>query len=198
MGGTSANFGNKWATCPSRKFDRNDDGSATHIEDFAQVFNIYPDEKYKCASFRNLVSVIAAESDQQDVAEFIRRLTFNVLIGNGDMHLKNWSLFYPDRRHARLSPAYDFVSTIPYIPNDRSALTFSRTKDFAGYTIDELDHLSAKAALPRRLVADTAKETVALFMDRWSSEKLNLPMSRNVVETIDAHLTRLPIVTGED
>lgn len=180
------------------RFDRNDDGSVTHIEDFAQVFDVYPENKYKKASFRNLVSVIATESDQDDVAEFIRRLTFNVLIGNGDMHLKNWSLFYPDRRHARLSPAYDFVSTIPYIANDKSALTFSRTKEFVGYTIDELEHLSAKATLPRKLVIDTAKETVALFMEQWKAEKMHLPMNKVVVDTIDNHLTTLPIVTGEE
>lgn len=180
------------------RFDRNDDRSVTHIEDFAQVFNVYPENKYKKASYRNLVSVIATESDQDDVAEFIRRLTFNVLIGNGDMHLKNWSLIYPDRRNARLSPAYDFVSTIPYIANDRSALTFSRTKEFKGFTIDELAHLSAKANLPRKLVIDTARETVSLFMERWTPEKAHLPMHKDVVDTIDRHLTTLPIVTGKE
>ena len=132
------------------------------------------------------------------MAEFIRRLTFNVLIGNGDMHLKNWSLIYPDRRNARLAPAYDFISTIPYIANDRFALTFSRTKEFTGFTLDELAHLSAKAHLPRKLVIDTAKETVALFMERWKTEKTNLPMHEDVVEIIDGHLATLSIVTGKE
>lgn len=180
------------------RFDRNEDGSVTHIEDFAQVFNVYPEDKYKKASYRNLISVVASESDQDDVAEFIRRLTFNVLIGNGDMHLKNWSLIYPDRRNARLAPAYDFVSTIPYIANDKSALTFSRTKEFTGFTTDELAHLSAKANLPKKLVLDTAKETVALFMERWETEKANLPMHQDVVEAIDKHLKTLPVVTGKE
>lgn len=180
------------------RFDRNEDGSITHIEDFAQVYNVYPEDKYKKASYRNLISVVASESDQDDVAEFIRRLTFNVLIGNGDMHLKNWSLIYPDRRNARLAPAYDFVSTIPYIANDKSALTFSRTKEFTGFTIDELAHLSAKANLPKKLVLDTAKETVALFMERWETEKANLPMHQDVVEAIDKHLKTLPVVTGKE
>ena len=180
------------------RFDRNEDGSVTHIEDYAQVFNVYPEDKYKKASYRNLISVIASESDQDDVAEFIRRLTFNVLIGNGDMHLKNWSLIYPDRRNARLSPAYDFVSTIPYIANDKSALTFSRTKEFTGFTTDELAHLSAKAKLPKKLVLDTAKETISLFMERWETEKANLPMHKDVVETIDKHLTNLAVVTGKE
>ncbi|MGE8104573.1 type II toxin-antitoxin system HipA family toxin [Allorhizobium sp. NPDC080224] len=180
------------------RFDRNEDGSVTHIEDFAQVFNVYPEDKYKKASYRNLISVVASESDQDDVAEFIRRLTFNVLIGNGDMHLKNWSLIYPDRRNARLAPAYDLVSTIPYIANDKSALTFSRTKEFTGFTTDELAHLSAKANLPKKLVLDTAKETVALFMERWETEKANLPMHQDVVEAIDKHLKTLPVVTGKE
>ncbi len=175
------------------RFDRSSDG-AVHIEDFAQVFDVYPDDKYRKASFRNLLSVIAAESGPADVAEFIRRLTFNVLIGNGDMHLKNWSLIYRDRRHASLSPAYDFVSTLPYIPNDRSALTFSRTKNFEGYTFDELEHLAVRASLPRKLVLDAATETLERFMQQWPREKRSLPLEESIVRAIDDHLQRLPIV----
>ena len=176
-----------------QRFDRSESG-AVHIEDFAQVFDVYPADKYKKASCRNLLSVIASESGDDDVAEFIRRLTFNVLIGNGDMHLKNWSLIYRDRRQARLSPAYDFLSTLPYIPNDQSALRFSRTKDFSGYTYDELDHLASRASVPRKLVIDTAAETVERFMELWPAEKGNLPLDRRVVEAVDEHLRNLPLV----
>tara|TARA_R100000935_G_scaffold40203_1_gene61717 strand:+ start:1422 stop:2669 length:1248 start_codon:yes stop_codon:yes gene_type:complete len=176
------------------RFDRREDGTSVHIEDFAQVYGVYAEDKYKKASNRNIAAVIAAESDHADIAEFIRRLTFNTLIGNGDMHLKNWSLIYPDRRNAKLSPAYDFVSTIPYLPNDQSALNFSRTRRFDEFTEDELLHLASKAALPRKLVIDTARETISLFMDRWCAEKAHLPMSTDVVETIDKHLTTLPII----
>ncbi|WP_068305221.1 type II toxin-antitoxin system HipA family toxin [Pararhodobacter sp. CCB-MM2] len=175
------------------RFDRRDDGTSVHIEDFAQVYGVYADDKYKKASFRNIASVIATESDHADVAEFIRRLTFNTLIGNGDMHLKNWSLIYPDQRQAKLSPAYDFVSTIPYIPGDQSALNFSRTRRFDEFTEDELLHLASKAALPRKLVIDTARETVELFMQRWASEKTHLPMGAGVIDAIDRHLETLPI-----
>ena len=160
------------------------------------MFSVYPQSKYEKASYRSLARVIAAESGNADIAEFIRRATFNVLIGNGDMHLKNWSLIYRDRQHAELSPAYDFVSTIAYIPGERAALTFSRSKEFSDYTVDELEHLAAKAALPRKLVMDTAEETVALFMQRWTSEKSHLPMDKDVRTAIDKHLDTLPIVTA--
>jgi len=175
------------------RFDRMDDGRSVHIEDFAQVFGVYPQAKYEKASYRSLARVIAAESGDDDIAEFIRRATFNVLIGNGDMHLKNWSLIYRDRRHAKLSPAYDFVSTLAYIPGERSALTFSRGKAFSDYTTGELEHLAAKAALPRKLIMDAARETVALFMQRWAGEKNHLPMDKNVRSAIDRHLETLPI-----
>lgn len=175
------------------RFDRLEDGSPVHIEDFAQVFDVYPKDKYSKAKSSNIARVIAAESSQEDIVEFIRRLTFNTLIGNADMHLKNWSLIYPDKRNAQLSPAYDFVSTIPYIADDHAALRYSKTKRFDEFSLDELKHLSAKALLPEKVVLDAAKETVALFNEHWQKEKSNLPLYPNVVEAIDKHIGNVPI-----
>ena len=175
------------------RFDRRSDGSAVHIEDFAQVFGIYASKKYENANARSIARVIAAEGTDGDIGEFIRRLTFNTLIGNGDMHLKNWSMIYPDRRTAALSPAYDFVSTIAYIPGDQAALKFSRTKRFDGYSEDELSHLAAKARLSDKLVRYVAQETVALFHQHWESEKANLPLHDDVVQAIETHLKTIPI-----
>ena len=175
------------------RFDRLPDGTAVHIEDFAQIFGIYPDDKYKKASARSIAKVIGAEGRDADIAEFIRRLTFNTLIGNADMHLKNWSLIYPDKRHAALAPAYDFVSTIPYLPDGKAALNFSRTKRFDEFSEDELSHLAAKALLPEKLVLDTARETVALFHQHWRAEKANLPLSANVIDAVEAHLKKIPM-----
>jgi serine/threonine-protein kinase HipA len=175
------------------RFDRLSDGSAVHIEDFAQVFRVYPEGKYEKANYRNIATVIGAEGSDGDIAEFVRRLTFNMLIGNADMHLKNWSLIYPDRRSAAIAPAYDFVSTIAYIPDSKAALNVSRTKRFDEFTEDELVHLAAGARLPEKFVLDTARETVALFHEHWHKEKTNLPISADAVKALDAHLARVPI-----
>lgn len=179
------------------RFDRLPGGEGVHIEDFAQVFGIYPDRKYKTGNARNIATVIGAEGQEADIAEFVRRLTFNTLIGNADMHLKNWSLIYPDRRHAALAPAYDFVSTIPYIPDRNAALNFSRTKRFDEYSEDELSHLAAKARLPEKLVLDTARETVERFHEQWKREKPNLPLSAAVIDAIEAQLEIVPIAKGK-
>ena len=174
------------------RFDRLGDGTAIHVEDFAQIFGLYPEDKYKKASAVNIANVIGAESDESDIAEFIRRLTFSVLIGNADMHIKNWSVYYPDRVTARLAPAYDFVSTIPYLAEDEAALKFSRTKRFDEFDEEELVHLADRARLPKALVLNTAKETAERFHETWEAEKNNLPLYPEVIRTIDAHVAKLP------
>ena len=176
------------------RFDRDPEGARIHIEDFAQIFGLYPEDKYKNATMRRIAQIIGIEAGNADVAEFIRRLTFNVLIGNADMHIKNWSLIYPDQKKVALAPAYDFVSTIPYIRDDNFALKFSRTKRFDEFGVDELTHLAARAELPEKLVLDTAKETVVRFHEVWKAESAHLPLSQHVRTTIEAHLaTLLPL-----
>lgn len=176
------------------RFDRLSDGNRVHIEDFAQVFGVYSEDKYKKASMRNIATVIAAEGSEEDVREFFRRLTFNTLIGNGDMHLKNWSLIYPDKKNASLAPAYDFVSTVSYIPGDSFALNYSRTRDFSTYDEDEISHLAAKATLPEKMILDVARETTSDFAALWKREKDALPMLDDVRVAIDALLPTLPLM----
>ena len=48
-------------------------------------------------------STLEAETGEAGTVEFVRRLVFNALIGNGDAHLKNWSLIYPDGRTTTVS-----------------------------------------------------------------------------------------------
>jgi serine/threonine-protein kinase HipA len=179
-----------------KRFDRTDAHGLVHIEDFAQVFGVYPDEKYKRATYRLIASVLASETGNAGVAEFIRRLVFNTLIGNADMHLKNWSLIYPDRRAAALAPAYDFVSTIQYIRDPDAALKYARTRRMAELSYDELAYLAGKACVPEKLVRDTAAETVARFHEAWRAERKNLPLWKELIETIDKHVATIPLENG--
>jgi serine/threonine-protein kinase HipA len=176
------------------RFDRLSDGAAVHIEDFAQIFGVYPDDKYSKASAMNVATVIGAEGGEADIVEFVRRLTFNALIGNADMHVKNWSLRYLDKRTASLAPAYDFVSTVPYIPDETAALNVSRSKRFDEFSEDELTHMAARARLPEQIVLNAARETAALFHERWRAEKKHLPLAKPVIDAIEKHVAKVPIV----
>ena len=122
------------------------------------------------------------------VADFTRRLAFSVLIGNSDMHLKNWSLLYQDRRTASLAPAYDYVSTIAYLPNDQLALGFGGSKDISSISQDQIRCFADAARLAVsplwRIVQETSEKTVSA----WQSlgEKDHIPAKLR--KAIDAHI----------
>jgi len=61
---------------------------------------------------------------------FFERVVFNFLIGNGDAHVKNYSVIYNKEGLARLAPAYDLVCSRIVIPEeaDESALTIQGKK----------------------------------------------------------------------
>lgn len=176
-----------------RRFDRTDDGPV-HMEDFAQVFGIYPRDKYHKGSYKNIAEVLWQETGATGITEFIRRLVFNTLIGNADLHLKNFSLLFPDRRRAQLAPGYDFVSTISYLADEQLALTLGRSKRMAELSLAQLAYLAAKAGLPETLVLDTARDTVQRFRQTWKNERKHLPISSTTVRTIDKHMKTIRLV----
>jgi serine/threonine-protein kinase HipA len=178
-----------------KRFDRAANGERIQIEDFAQVFGVYPEQKYERASYRNIAEVIWTETGAVGIIEFLRRLIFNALVGNADMHLKNWSLIYPDRRSAALAPAYDFVATIAYLPDDRLALSLVDSKRFASLTTEQFARFAAKARLPTKLTLDTVHETVARFAETWRNPPNRLIDDR-LRESIDRHLESVPLWTA--
>lgn len=174
-----------------KRFDRTDDGGKVHMEDFAQIFSIYPDHKYEKANYKNIAEVIATRIGTEGIAEYIRRLVFCTLIGNADMHLKNWSVIYPDKREPALAPAYDLLSTIPYIADKTMALRYVKTKNMADLSLELLTYMSSKAMLPEHLVLKTAKETVTQFRDAWHGEIKHLPISGATADIIWKNAERI-------
>ncbi len=158
------------------RFDRGPGGQRIHMEDFAQVFGLFPDDKYGHRSYANIASVLWAEAGQESTYEFVRRLVFSVLIGNADMHLKNWSLLYPDTRTPVLSPAYDFVATLPYIPGDTLALNFGGSRSIGEITRDQMRRFADTARIPTSplwvLAVETAERTVAAWKTLEQAELL--------------------------
>jgi serine/threonine-protein kinase HipA len=167
-----------------QRFDRGAGGERIHMEDFAQVFGIYPEDKYQQRSYANIAFVLWAETGETGTYEFLRRLVFSVLIGNADMHLKNWSLLYPDHRTPVLSPAYDFVSTLPYLPGDKLALGFGGIRSLSEITPDQIRRFADTARLPTsplwKIVAETTDRTVAAWEKLAEKDLLSEKMRRSI------------------
>ena len=115
------------------RFDRPSAGGRVHIEDAAQIVGAVGERKYTMATCETILNMIRRFSTdwRADILEGLRRLAADILIGNGDNHLKNWSFIFPGSGEVRLSPAYDIVPTILFAPNDTLALRFVGTHDFA-------------------------------------------------------------------
>ena len=118
----------------------------------------------------------------------MRRLIFSVLIGNADMHLKNWSLIYRDGRAPALSPAYDFVATLPYLPKDRLALTFGGSKDINEVTQAQIRHFADKAGLAVSPLWRIVEETVEQTVETWRGHNAKEMLPDNIRTAIDRHL----------
>ena len=135
-----------------RRFDRTPEGGRIHIEDFNQVYRQFPADKYRNYSYTNMAGDIWRILGVDSTVEFVRRLVFNAAIGNADMHLKNWSLIYPDGRNPRLAPGYDFVATIRYIEDRKMALSIAKEKDTKYLDKELLERFAGKARIPTAVV----------------------------------------------
>ncbi|HEX7790730.1 MAG TPA: type II toxin-antitoxin system HipA family toxin, partial [Afipia sp.] len=99
----------------------------------------------------------------------------------------NWSLIYPDGKHPILSPAYDLLSTIAYLPGEQSALKFRRSKEWNDFNEDTLLRLADKARIAATPVLQAARETIERFDTIWDQEKTNLPLPAKLIAAIEKH-----------
>lgn len=114
----------------TRRFDYKSDGvSKYQVEDFATLLGKTPEkegENYKYnASYLDIANLIHQYVAAAPVAliEFFRLVIFNYITGNGDAHLKNFSLIETDHGDYLLSPAYDLLCTSLHIDDSNLALS---------------------------------------------------------------------------
>jgi serine/threonine-protein kinase HipA len=151
-----------------KRYDRTAAGRV-HVEDFAQVFNVHADQEYKATNYDTIGRLIfdLFPNRFEQIAEFVRRLVVNILVGNGDAHLKNWSVIYRDKVTPQLAPAYDVVSTIHYVQNDSLALNLGGEKRFDAIDESHFDRLARRMEAPPKFVLDVVKETVKTARKEW-------------------------------
>lgn len=124
-----------------KRFDRAGHHDKIPMEDFAQLSGQTRDTKYNF-SMERLIPIV----DQYctfpllEKKKLFERTVFNYLIGNEDMHLKNFALITQDGK-IELAPAFDFLNTTIALhhPKEEIALPLHgkknnlKRKDFIDY-----------------------------------------------------------------
>ena len=114
----------------TKRIDRSADGDKIPMEDMCQLTERQTEYKYK-SSYEQIAKVIAKYSYAPllDLTDFYEQVFFSWLVGNNDMHLKNFSLYAPKGKWG-LTPAYDLLNVTLVNPkNDEElALTLNERK----------------------------------------------------------------------
>ena len=117
--------GNAGLAYITKRVDRNltsDKAEMLAMEDFCQLDLRLTEDKYR-GSYERCAKIIKQYSSRVgiDMAEFYIRLVFCFIVGNSDMHLKNFSLIETAEGSGKyvLSPAYDLLPVNANMPADK-------------------------------------------------------------------------------
>ncbi|WP_261555166.1 type II toxin-antitoxin system HipA family toxin [Frankia tisae] len=182
-----------------RRLDRRENGNRVHMEEIAQVMDIPTGRgtaKYTRANFETIAVLVEALCGTAAVGDVIDRLVLNVLVGNGDAHLKNWAISYPDGRLPVLSPVYDVVPTVLYIPKDDLGLNLSRSKSFEAVTTGSFDYIGSRTGYGIPAARQRARDATARVLANWTV--LRDYLSRDAFDKLSDRLRTLPLVAEGD
>ena len=106
----------------TKRIDRKN-GKKVHMEDFAQASGVSTINKYR-SNYEECAHLIEKYSSKPflDKAKFFKCLYFCFVIGNSDVHLKNFSFIMDENGNLSLAPFYDLLPTKVILPTDHEDL----------------------------------------------------------------------------
>ena len=167
------------------------------MEDFCQLDLRLTQDKYKgsCERYGNIIKKYSSRSGL-DMTELFYRLVFSFIVGNSDMHLKNFSLIESESGSGEyhLSPAYDLLPVNVIIPEDKEefALPINGKKR----NIHRIDFLIfadgcgiAKVAAEKMIEQLISMEPV--FIDMCRNSLMPRDMKEAFIELVDKRVSVL-------
>jgi serine/threonine-protein kinase HipA len=170
------------------------------VEDFAQLSGMSRDTKYNY-SMEKLVKVLDlyATFPILEKAELFLRVMFNFIIGNEDMHLKNYSLITENNK-ITLAPAYDFLnSTLALGAAKEEIALFLNGKKRNLKKIDFIDYFAKEVLnLPTKIIEQQIKK-ILLAQPEWKilikHSFLSADAKTQYMTIVQDRLTRLGLQT---
>ncbi len=177
------------------RFDRGAGAERIHIEDAGQIIGAIGERKYTMANTETVIHMISRFSTDRraDIIESVRRVVADVLLGNGDNHLKNWSFRFPAPGKVRLSPAYDIVPTVLFMPRDTLALRFVRTHQFETVDLHRFERVASFLKVDPKWFLREVRTCVERALDLWPKAAPEL-LGERWAATLLARLDTLRLV----
>jgi len=142
----------------SKRFDRVSK-EKLHVEDFAQLLEVLTERKYSGSVERVGKGIIKFSSfPGNDLINLFELVLFSYLIGNSDMHLKNYSLLRDQYDDIKLSPAYDLLSTKLIMPEDKEEYALSINGKKSKITRIDFDKLAANFMIAEKALMSIYKK----------------------------------------
>ncbi|MFV1999652.1 MAG: type II toxin-antitoxin system HipA family toxin, partial [Acidimicrobiia bacterium] len=153
-------------------------------EDACQLLGRYPADKYR-VSVNEIVDRVTevVTAPAAAVIDLVLQIAFAWMIGNGDLHAKNYSLQWRPDGIVAATPLYDIISTLPYPLNQRMALHLDGRDD--NFTRRSFVAFAERFGVPQRLTERRLDEMV-----RRSEPGIAALSSIGYDETTTARLSR--------
>ena len=137
----------------TRRIDRTSKGEKIPMEDFCQLTERQTEYKYK-SSYEAIGKAIKRYSSvpKMDLTNFMEVILFSWVVGNNDMHLKNFSLYEPKEGKVRLTPAYDMLNVVIVNPRDKEELALTLNGKKSNIKADDFIKVAATLGLPENLM----------------------------------------------
>ena len=153
-----------------KRFDRFGRNKKLPLEDFAQLAGKTRDTKYDY-SMEKLVDLLEKYSTFPAIEKIklFRITVFNFLIGNEDMHLKNFSVINQEDK-IELSPSYDLINTTIAIKNPQEEIALPLKEKKRKLTANDLIIYFGKErlGLNEKIISGTLKKITSSFTE-WES-----------------------------
>ncbi len=180
-----------------KRFDRIGRNGKLALEDGAQLLQLTRDTKYN-SSMEQVAKILTnfCSFPRIELMKLFKLTLFNFLIGNEDMHLKNFSLITRNQK-ITLSPAYDLLNTTIVLPNSKEemALPLNGKKNHLKKT-DYLEYFAPRLQLNSEAVASVL-QTIQQAIPNWkiliSNSFLSIPMQQKYLNLLHERCERLGI-----
>ncbi len=172
-----------------KRFDREKE-IKIHQEDFAQILEI--NDKYKGSVEqigRRLKEISSAPG--YDSQLLFERVVLNFILGNGDAHLKNYSISYKGD-NIRLTPAYDIVCSKLVIPEEEdSAITINGKKN--NLKRSDFDKLADYLDIPIKIRYEKFEKKFNMMKSTIESSHIDKEKQAQFIKITKERLSRLEL-----